>query len=73
MCSIVDRVEIHVIYASRNIYGIGIYCNVLMSRGAEARVVQGFRGDPMPSTVSAIAWSWRARCVVRMGVRVIGV
>ena len=44
MCSMVDRVEIHVIYASRNVYGIGIYCDVLMSRGAEVSVVQGFRG-----------------------------
>ena len=42
MCSVVDRVEKHVIYAPRNVYGIGIYCDVLMSRGAEVRVMQGF-------------------------------
>ena len=39
------------------------------------RAMQGFRGDPMPSTVSVVAWSWRLStpCVVLMGLRVIGV
>ena len=37
-------VEVHVIYAARNVYGSGIYWDVLMSRGAEVSVMQGFRG-----------------------------
>ena len=36
-----------------------------MSRGAEVRAMQGFRGDPMPSTVSVIARSWRVSTLSR--------
>ena len=68
-------VEIHVICAARNVCGSGIYWDVLMSRGAEVRAMQGFRGGSDAVDVSAIAWSWRVStlCVVLMGLRVIGV
>ena len=37
--------------------------------------MQRFRGDPMSSTVSAIAWSWPVSmlCVILMGLKVVGV